>query len=92
MVALAVRAAATWLIIAGEVLANPGPPSTVSEYNSVGLWEAEGGPNTVDVKRLRFWKERFQYFRDSRRLISQEAEDATRDAAVVLDSLIAAHG
>jgi hypothetical protein len=87
---LAVRAAATWLIIAGEELVNPGPPSSVAGYISGSLWEAEGGTNTVDVKRLRFWKERFQYFQESGRLISQEAVDATHDAAAVLDSLIAA--
>jgi hypothetical protein len=89
---LAVRAAATWLIIAGEELVNPGPPDTVAGHISGSLWEAEGGTNTVDVKRLRFWKERFKYFRESGRLISQEAVDATHDAAVVLDSLIAAQG
>jgi hypothetical protein len=89
---LAVRAAATWLIIAGEELVNQGPPSSVARYISGSLWEAEGGTNTVDVKRLRFWKERFQYFRESGRLISQEAVDATQEAAAVLDRLIAAQG
>lgn len=87
---LAVRAAAAWLIIAGEELMNPGPPSSVARYISGSLWEAEGGTNTVDVKRLRFWKKRFQHFRKSGRLISQEAVNATHDAAAVLDSLIAA--
>jgi hypothetical protein len=89
---LAVRAAATWLIIAGEELVNPGPPCTVAGYISGSLWEAEGGTNAVDVKRLQFWKQRFQYFRESGRLVSQEAVEATHDAAAVLDSLIAAQG
>jgi hypothetical protein len=87
-----VRAAAIWLIIAGEELVNPGPPSSAASYISGSLWEVEGGTNTVDAKRLRFWKERFQHFRESGRLISQEAVDATHDAAAVLDSLIAAQG
>lgn len=89
---LAVRAAATWLIVAGEELVKIGPPPDVARYISGSLWEAECGTNTVDVKRLRFWKERFQHFRESGRLISQEAVDATHDALSVLDSLIAAQG
>jgi hypothetical protein len=89
---LAVRAAATWLIIAGEELVNPGPPSTVAGYISGSLWEAEGGTNTVDIKRLRFWKERFQHFRESGRLVSQEAMNATHHATAVLDRLIDAQG
>jgi hypothetical protein len=87
---LAVRAAATWLVIAGERLVNPGTLSTVAGHISGSLWEAEGGTNTVDDKRLQFWKERFQHFQESGRLISQEAVDATHDATTVLDSLIAA--
>lgn len=87
---LAVRAAATWLIIAGEELVNSGPPSAVVGYISGSLWEAEGGTNTVNVKRLQFWKQRLQYFRESGRLISQEAVASTHDAAAVLDCLIAA--
>jgi hypothetical protein len=89
---LAVRAAATWLIIAGGELVNPGPSSTVAGYISGSLWEAEGGTNIVDAKLLRFWKERFQHFLESGRLISQESVDATHEATAVLDSLIAALG
>jgi hypothetical protein len=87
---LAVRAAATWLIIAGKEIVNQEPPSIVARYISGSLWEAVGGTNTVDVKRLRFWRERFRHFRESGRLISQEAVGATQDATAVLDSLIAA--
>ncbi len=85
---LAVRAAATWLIIAGEELVDPGPPKTVAGYLTGSLWEAEGGKNTVDVKRLRFWKNRFLHFRESGQLVSSEAADAAREAEVVLDGLI----
>lgn len=89
---LAVRAAATWLIVAGEQLVDTGPSASVDRYISGSLWEAEGGTNTMDAKRLRFRKERFQHFRESGRLVSQEALDATHGAVVVLDSLIAARG
>ncbi|CAG5156537.1 uncharacterized protein ALTATR162_LOCUS4334 [Alternaria atra] len=91
---LTVRAAATWLIIAGEELVASGSPSTKYDYTSRtgSLWEAEGGTNAVDDKRLRFWKDRFQQIRESGRLVSQEAVDATIEAAAVLDRLIAAQG
>jgi hypothetical protein len=89
---LAVRAAATWLIVAGEQVVDPGPLSSVARYISGSLWEAQGGANTVDVTRLRFWNERFQHFRESGRLVSQVAVHTTQDAAAVLDSLIAAQG
>ncbi|KAF2853133.1 hypothetical protein T440DRAFT_319297 [Plenodomus tracheiphilus IPT5] len=87
---LTVRAAAIWLTIAGEELVASGSPSAKYDYTSGSLWAAEGGTNTVDVKRLRFWKERFQQLRESGRLLSQEAVDATIDAAAALDRLIAA--
>jgi hypothetical protein len=85
---LAVRAAATWLIVAGKNLVDQGPPSTVAWSISGSLWEAEGGTNTVNVKRLRFWKERLHYFQESGRLISREAVNAINDALIVLDNLI----
>lgn len=37
---LAVRAAAIWLIIAGEELVSPGQSSDVAGYISGSLWEA----------------------------------------------------
>jgi hypothetical protein len=91
---LTVRAAATWLIIAGEELVASGSPSTRYDYTSRtgSLWKAEGGTNAVNDKRLRFWKDRFQQIRESGRLVSQEAVDATIEAAAVLDRLIAAQG
>ncbi|KAF2129193.1 hypothetical protein P153DRAFT_431948 [Dothidotthia symphoricarpi CBS 119687] len=89
---LVVRAAATWLTIAGEELVSLGSPSVNRDYISGSLWAAEGGTNTVDVKRLQFWKERFRQLRESGRLLSQEAVDATIDAAAALDKLIAARG
>lgn len=85
---LVVRAAVTWLIIAGEELIDLGSPPTKQDYISGSLWAAEGGTNTVDVKRLRFWKERFRQLRESGGLLSQEAVDATDDVMAVLDRLI----
>lgn len=87
---LTVRAAAAWLIIAGEQLVAAGSPSTKYNYTSGSLWEAEGGTNTVDVKRLRFWKDWFQNIRDSGRLSGQKAVEATIEATAVLERLIAA--
>jgi hypothetical protein len=89
---LVVRAVAIWLTIAGEELVDLGSPSTKSDYISGSLWAAEGVTNTVDVKRLRFWKDRFRQLREFGRLLSQEAVDATNDAAAAIDRLIAAQG
>lgn len=89
---LVVRAAATWFTIAGEELVDLGSPSTRYDYISGSLWAAEGGTNTVDVKRLRFWKRRFQQLRESGGLLSQEAVDSTNDAEAAIDKLIAARG
>jgi hypothetical protein len=90
---LAVRAAAAWLTIAGEEVVVSGSPFIKYEYYTSGsLWEAAGGTNTVDVKRLRLWKDSFQQLRESGRLSSQEAVDATVDAAAALDRLIASQG
>ncbi|KAF2874708.1 hypothetical protein BDV95DRAFT_297447 [Massariosphaeria phaeospora] len=88
---LVVRAAATWLTAAGEELLKSGSPSAKHDYIPGSLWAAEGGTNTVDVKRLRFWKDRFRQLRESGRLSSREAVDATNSAAAALDRLIAVH-
>ncbi|EOA91827.1 hypothetical protein ACJQWK_03778 [Exserohilum turcicum] len=89
---LAVRAAASWLTIAGAQVVAAGSPSTKYDYTSGSLWKAEGGTNTVDVKRLQFWKDRFQQVRDSGRLASREAVDAVEEATGALDKLIATQG
>jgi hypothetical protein len=89
---LVVRAAATWLTVAGKEVVISGSPFSKYNYTAGSLWAAEGGTNTVDVKRLYFWKDRFRQLRESGRLLSQDAIDATIAAAAVLDSLIAAQG
>jgi hypothetical protein len=89
---LAARAAAIWIIIAGKELVALGSPPSSHDYISGSLWEAEGGTNTVDVNRLRFWKDRFQQLRESGDLVSYEAEDAIDAAVAELDTLIAAQG
>jgi hypothetical protein len=86
---LVVRAAAVWLTIAGDEVVAAGSCATKYSYTPGSLWEAEGGADTVDVKRLRFWKDRFRQIRESTRLSSQEAVDATIDAMAALDRLIA---
>ncbi|KAI4666687.1 uncharacterized protein J4E79_002727 [Alternaria viburni] len=86
-----VHAAAAWLMIAGKQVVAAGSPFSKYSYISGSLWEAEGGTNAVDVKRLRFWKGRFQNFRESGRLSDQKAVDATVEATIALDELIAAH-
>ena len=89
---LAVRAAAAWLLIAGDKLLHSNPASTVSRDCSDSLWESQNSHNIVNIERLRFWRERFQYFRGSGRLVSQQAVDSTHDATVVIESLIMRHG
>jgi hypothetical protein len=89
---LAVRAAAIWISAAGEELVAFGPPPFENYYFSGSLWEAEGGADTMDVERLRFWKSRFLHFRESGELVSSEAEDAVDAAVIALDRLIAKQG
>jgi hypothetical protein len=89
---LAVRAAAAWLVIAGKQVIAAGSPSTKYSYIFGSLWEAKGGTNTVDVKRLQFWRSQFQNFREAGRLSDQRAMDATIEATAALDDLIAAQG
>ena len=88
----AIRAASAWLVIAGRQVVAAGSPSTKNSRISGSLWEAEGGTDAVDVKRLRFWRGRFQHFRESGRLLDQKAVDATIEATAALDDLIAAQG
>jgi hypothetical protein len=89
---LAVRAAAIWISMAGEEIVALGSPPFKHGYISGSLWEAEGGTDRVDVKRMRFWKDRFRQFRDSGELVSSEAEEAVDAAVVDLDRLIAKQG
>ncbi|KAK3209576.1 hypothetical protein GRF29_69g2260228 [Pseudopithomyces chartarum] len=89
---LAVRAAAAWLVIAGDKLLHSSPASTVVGNCSDSPWEAQNSHHIVNIERLRFWGERFQYFRESGKLISQQAVDSTYDATVVIESLITRHG
>jgi hypothetical protein len=86
---LVARAAAAWLTIAGDEVVAAGSPTTKHSYTPGSLWEARGGGDTVDVKRLRFWKDRFQKIRESTSLSSQEALDVTNEAVAALDRLIA---
>ena len=69
----AVRVAAAWLAIAGKQAVAAGSPFSKYSYISCSLWEAEGGTNALGVKRLRFWRGRFQNFRESGRLSDQKA-------------------
>ncbi len=89
---LVVRAVAAWLTIAGEELVAAGSPTRKYSYSPGSSWEPEGGGNTVNVKRLQFWKDAVQQLRESRRLSSQEAVNATVDAAAAIDRLIAVQG
>jgi hypothetical protein len=89
---LVVRAVAAWLTIAGEEIVAAGSPSLKYDYTFGSLWKTEGGTNTIDAKRLRFWKYRVQQIWKSGRLSSKEAVEATIEAMAALDRLIAARG
>jgi hypothetical protein len=89
---LVVRAVAAWLTIAGEELVAAGSPTRKYSYSPGSSWKPECGGNTVNVKRLQFCKDAIQQLRESGRLSSQEAVNATVDAAAAIDRLIAVQG